>query len=418
MQKHMHWHAVNKWLHWLMVVLILAAIVLGWSAVSWDNAVYPLQSRLYSWHKSVGLTVLVLGLLRIAWRFIYPRPAPLSSHQRWERRVAEVVHILLYGLLLLLPLSGWLLHSAAELKSPLTWFGWFGVPDLISQDAALQALASQVHEALFWVLAGLLILHITGALKHHWVDGDLTLQRLLPRWQGGWVLYPVLGCVLLAIAIPLTVQLTMQWTQWSMRFAASDASASDVSLAPNAQGVDERVVHSETLLPNWQLQADAVNTLSFDVTVLNETVYGQFNAFEVSLRFHPERLEDSWVRATIDPADVDSGSRSRDELLPNSDWFWVEQHPQAEFYADEFEPHLTKPFMYVAIGQLTLRGVTQPLRLPFHWQAASESEVMVVTANVTLNRLDYAVGAEVWPNAEDISHEVTVTLHLQFVARP
>lgn len=174
------WPALSKALHWLIAALILVMAWLGLTMGEMPNG--PDKIATYALHKSIGLSILALVALRLLWRLYAGAPAPVAGTPRWQERIAGVTHVALYALLLVLPLSGWLLNSAAGF--PLQWFGLFNLPALAGRDEALHALAEQAHELLFWVLAGLVVLHAAAALHHHLFLGDATLARMLPR---GWL---------------------------------------------------------------------------------------------------------------------------------------------------------------------------------------------------------------------------------------
>ncbi len=170
------WGGVAKALHWLMAVLILGLGAVG--LVMADLANSPQKLKIYALHKSVGLTVLALALLRLAWRLLDRRPRDLPM-PRWQALAAHGAHLVLYILMLALPLSGWLFNSAAGF--PLQWFGQFNLPSLTGgRDEALKAIAHEVHELGWWLLVAVLAAHAGAALKHHFVDRDATLRRMLP----------------------------------------------------------------------------------------------------------------------------------------------------------------------------------------------------------------------------------------------
>lgn len=177
---HERWGGVSQVLHWLVAILILAMAWLGLTMGDLPNG--PDKIATYALHKSLGLCILALVLLRLLWRLYAGAPAPVAGTPRWQSRIAGVTHVALYVLLLALPLSGWLLNSAAGF--PLQWFGLFNLPALAGRDDAMHALAVQMHELLFWALAGLVVLHAAAALHHHLFLGDATLARMLPR---GWL---------------------------------------------------------------------------------------------------------------------------------------------------------------------------------------------------------------------------------------
>ena len=162
-------------LHWLIALLVAGIWIVGTWMVELPFS--PIKLKVYSWHKWAGVTVFFLAIARLLWR-LYRPPPPLENLPRWQIRAAHAAHGLLYVLLFVTPLSGWLFSSAAGF--PTVWFGVLTLPDLVPKDAALKDIFRALHDGLNTVLAGLVGLHVVAALKHHWVDRDDTLARILP----------------------------------------------------------------------------------------------------------------------------------------------------------------------------------------------------------------------------------------------
>jgi len=163
-------------LHWLVAALIVGAFTIGLIAV--ELAVSPQKLKLYSWHKWIGVSIALLALVRIGWRFWHPAPALPSGMRRWEQHVASGTHVLLYALLLAIPVTGWLMSSASGF--PVVYFGVLPLPDLVAKDKALADALKLVHYALNKTLLVLVVLHVAAALKHHVLDRDDVLVRMLP----------------------------------------------------------------------------------------------------------------------------------------------------------------------------------------------------------------------------------------------
>jgi cytochrome b561 len=163
-------------LHWLVAVLIFGGFGLGWYMV--DLPVSPDKLRYYAWHKWIGVTVFGLALLRGLWRLTH-RPPPLpAGTPAWQRRAASATHALLYGLMLAIPVSGWLFSSASGF--PTVYLGWVQLPDLVARDRELAAWLKSVHLYLNYTLAALVAVHVAASLKHQFVDRDGLLARMLP----------------------------------------------------------------------------------------------------------------------------------------------------------------------------------------------------------------------------------------------
>lgn len=168
--------AVAQLLHWLIVGLIITQFVLASQAD--DLPLGPAKVAVLAQHKSFGLTIFMLAVLRLLWRLTNPVPRLPSTTPAWQRIAAHVSHIALYGLILVTPLFGWMMSSARNF--PVSWFGLFTFPDLVQPDRARYELFHEIHEALATSLLVIAVLHAAAALKHHFIDRDDVLRRMLP----------------------------------------------------------------------------------------------------------------------------------------------------------------------------------------------------------------------------------------------
>lgn len=163
-------------LHWLMALLIFAAFPLGLYMA--DLKLSPTKLQLISYHKWIGIIVLLLAVLRLLWRATHKPPALPDTLAAWQQRTSTAVHHALYLLLFAVPLSGWLMSSAKGFQTVL--FGVLPLPDLVSKNKELGHLLGSVHESLNYLLLALVLVHIAAALKHRFVDRDDILDRMLP----------------------------------------------------------------------------------------------------------------------------------------------------------------------------------------------------------------------------------------------
>jgi len=174
------WGAIAKSLHWLLAVMIALQFVLGQLA---ENApVSPRKLDLFVWHKSFGLCILLLVVVRIAWRLANVAPGSLPGIRAWEHRAARAAHLLLYLLMLAVPLSGWWVSDTSRI--PFKAFWSVPVPDLLAADRALSETAGFVHGSLTTVLLIVLAVHVLAALRHHFLLRNDTLRRMLPDFRG------------------------------------------------------------------------------------------------------------------------------------------------------------------------------------------------------------------------------------------
>jgi cytochrome b561 len=178
-------------LHWLMAVLIIWQIWIGiWMSSAIDDpASQAAAYEAFQFHKSLGLTLLVLAVLRLLWRVTHGFPELPRDIPAWQRVAARISHYLLYAFILLIPLTGWLYVSTGwnsdtgtAFAVPTVWFGLFEWPHIpgVGGNGPLANLAVEAHELLAWSLIALLVVHVAAALKHHFADRDDVLWSMLP----------------------------------------------------------------------------------------------------------------------------------------------------------------------------------------------------------------------------------------------
>lgn len=172
--------SVAMLLHWVLALAILSAFGVGLYVSGLPFS--PLKLQLINWHKWAGVTILALSALRLLWRLTHRPPALPPAVQRhmpgWQTTAYHAVHHLMYALFFIVPLAGWAYSSAKGF--PVVWFGVLPLPDLMAKNDELAPLLRQVHELSAFGLIGLVALHVGAALKHHFVDRDGLLQRMLP----------------------------------------------------------------------------------------------------------------------------------------------------------------------------------------------------------------------------------------------
>jgi cytochrome b561 len=164
------------WLHWIVAILILCEIGFGWRLD--DLPLSPQKLQWISYHKWTGVTIFVLVALRLLWRLYRPAP-PLPAHMpAWQKQAAHASHVLLYTLMLATPVVGYLQSSAAGYQ--VVWFGVLPLPMPLAKDKELAHLLMTIHACCAFSLLGLVVLHALAAVKHHVIDRDDVLVRMLP----------------------------------------------------------------------------------------------------------------------------------------------------------------------------------------------------------------------------------------------
>lgn len=167
-------------IHWLMLLGLVGAFAMG--LYIQELPFSPNKLRLISYHKWAGVTIFAVLLFRIYWRLTHRPPELPAAMPRWQQQVAHATHGLLYVLMLAIPISGWLMSSAKGFQT--VWFGLLPLPDLLDKDKELGDLLKQVHLLLNLTLAATVIAHAGAAFKHHFINRDDVLTRMLPWPQG------------------------------------------------------------------------------------------------------------------------------------------------------------------------------------------------------------------------------------------
>jgi cytochrome b561/polyisoprenoid-binding protein YceI len=363
--------SVAKTFHWLTALLILSALVLGFVAYRApyeDSAQLAFKATLFSLHKTVGLAAFFTALLRILWAFTQPRPKLLNGDHGLEAWAAETAHWVLYGSMVLVPLTGWMHHAATTGFAPIWWpFGQslFFVP----KDPTVAAVLGGAHFLFMVVLVLTLLAHIGGALKHFVIDRDKTLQRMLPGTpdlpeppadQPGHLRPALTALAVWAVALVIGANAGL--------FAAEERS----EIAALAE------VSSE-----WQVQS---GTLDFAVQQFGAEVTGTFADWTADIAFN-EELSDGkhgTVTVTIAIGSLTLGSVT-DQAL-GADYLNATAFPTATYVADL----LPADTGYLAKGELTINGHAAPIDLPF--ELALDGDTADMTGTVSLDRRAFHVG--------------------------
>jgi len=407
-------------LHWAIAALIFAQLAGGFAMTRLLREGTALQFDLYQLHKSLGVTVLILTVARVLWRLFNPPPPEPASVGRIEATAAHTVHMAFYGLLVLIPLSGWLIVtvSPVQIATVLFFTDWLPWPHLpgfgsLSQEARTDlAHASElVHMWLAYGMAFLLVLHVAGALKHHLADGSyLTRMSPLARGKGPRKAHgrAMTAAVTVAVFGALVGAATIARQEGPVLAADGASGAQEASAPGAAEGPGEAeaaAATEEAGAPAWTLDP-AASTLTFTATYRGSDVEGGFRDFTADIRFDPENLEASSIDVAIDTttAYIDSSEISRQNLA-GSDGFANREHGTARFVSDTIDKDGDR---YRAHGTLTIRGRAVEQSLPFtldieDGRARAQGELVI-------DRFDYGIGEENDPGADWVGRDVTVRL--------
>ncbi|WP_264213748.1 cytochrome b/b6 domain-containing protein [Leisingera thetidis] len=379
--------SVAKTFHWLTALLIFSAFPLGYVAnglahqiqspgFDGSPAVIERATLLFSLHKTLGVTVFFTALLRILWALSQPKPGLLHPDRKAEALAAEVVHWLLYGSLVAVPLSGWIHHAATTGFAPIWWPFGQTLP-FVPKSEALAELTAGVHWVLVWTLAAALGLHAAGALKHHVIDRDATLRRMLPG-RGRLPQPPAQAHSLAPLLAALLV-----WAGALGGGAAIGVFGSREAAPEQAGGTAAPVVATVPGATGWTVDS---GTLGLAVTQMGSQVAGSFGEWTAVVNFEepaaPGPAGD--VEVTVSIASLELGSVTAQAM--GADYFDSANFPTALFKAEieKLEDG------YQAAGTLTIKDQTVPVTLPFDLELEGDRAKM--TGALTLNRLDFGIG--------------------------
>ncbi|WP_298433204.1 cytochrome b/b6 domain-containing protein [uncultured Jannaschia sp.] len=378
---------VARTFHWTIAVLIVTAVILGREAHHAPfatDAELAQKAWLFSFHKTVGVTVFFVALARIVWALSQPRPRPL--HDGWEAMLASVVHWLLYGSLVIVPLLGWTEHAATTGFAPIWWPFGQGLP-FVPQDPELAKTLATLHTTFVKVLIGAVLLHVLGAIKHAVLDRDATLGRMLRGTDPG-PLPTVRPHVLPALAAVGV---------WAATLVVG------LALVPAEAPAGPQVAATTTAASNWTVED---GTLSITVTQLGAPVTGSFADWSAAIDFDPEPRADGTLGAV--EVVVATGSLTLGSVTA--------QATGAEFLDANGFPTAGYDAViraegdgYVADGTFTLRGTEVPLMLPFTLEIEGDRAVMAGAE--MLDRRDFGMGTA-YPDETNVGFGVTIDVAL------
>lgn len=385
-------------LHWAIAALLAFQISVGWAL----DALGARGFALYQLHKSVGITVLALTLLRIAVRYWKPRPAKLEGG--WQGALASAVHVGLYTFMLAAPLTGWALVSTAKVKVPTLLFGIIPLPHL-PLPAGSHALAENGHGLLAWLGIALVLLHVAGALRHHVLMRDGLIWRMIPNRSP--VLLVALPALILVgflagrAILPAPQAAPADKTQTPVPVPADESEPADVAAsqavnaaapADNALANAAQAVETEAVgpPPAWTVQPGG--RIGFSVGNDGEAISGSFAKWTATIVMDPDHPNSADIKVRIDMASASVGDAYKDGMLPGDEFFGVAAHPTATFVAKGAEA--TGPNRYRANGTLTLKGVSKPqsIRFTLSGPNGKADATRKVSGSATIARAPFGVG--------------------------
>lgn len=396
--------SVTKTFHWLIALFIIANLPLGLianemadairdPATQTDDAFISNTALLFSLHKTIGIAIFFVALVRILWAISQPKPALLNGDKPLEAYAAETVHWLLYGSLVIVPLSGWIHHAAVSGYAPIWWPFGQNLP-FVPKDETVAHTFAGLHHLSKNVLIAALLLHVAGAFKHHVIDKDATLRRMLPGHlsavptdrQPRHALPFAAATLIWALVLGGgTVQALMAPEQTTETAVSADATAeTEADAAPMAEN-------------GWRVTD---GTLDITIRQMGSDTQGQFADWSADIVYDPE-TGTGQVDVTVTISSLTLGSVT-DQAM-GSDYFDASNHPKAEFSAE-----ITKSDKsHLAKGTLTIKSRSTPIELPFSLRI--DGDTAKAAGSVTVDRRNFGIGAE---NEENVGATVDIGFDL------
>jgi cytochrome b561/polyisoprenoid-binding protein YceI len=333
----------------------------------------PLRFVLTQLHKSFGIVVLLLSVIRLLWRFTHRPPPEPPSIPDWQKRAAGGAHLALYLLMFTLPITGWIMVSASPLNLNTILFNvipWPHLPpfaDLPNKTEIAEAFRNY-HEWAGMALILILFAHIGAALKHHFIDKDTVLVRMAPDWSSRSFKRKTSGLAALIIASALGLYVMATSSNTSALLAAGD---SEVSFLADFGG---------------------------------EPIPGVFTDTSVQASIDEANPANSSIVARVQTVSLDSEDEQIKGTLPDEEWFDVANHPEAIFESNAIESSADGRLLVT--GSLTIKTTTQEVSFPM--TLSTEGEKRVARGDFIINRSEFDIGMESQDNEDFVGYSVTV----------
>ncbi len=375
-------------LHWAIAALILFMIWLGWNME--DN-----EAR-FQLHKSIGIAILFLSVARVLWRWRNPPPPLPDDMTPWEKRLSHGVHMAFYGLMIGLPLLGWLLVSTSKFQVSTVLFGTVSWPHLPFTEGlrggAVHDITEFLHSKGAWVLIVLLGLHVAGAVKHEIAAEQGVFKRMIPGLFGrphspgparGHAI--AFGGAVLLFAVIAAVPLMK--------------SAPPAPAGPGSTGS----VSADA--GNWDIDA-ATSEIAFSGTYQSKPFSGTFARWDATVLFDPEDLEGSAVTVEVQPGSASTGTKLYDDTLQSGEWFDTNTYPVVKVSLINFAA--SPDGGYTAEASLLVKE--QAIDVPFDFSLIIDGDTATFEGNTTLSRAGLNLGQQSDPGGDWVADDVTVTV--------
>jgi cytochrome b561/polyisoprenoid-binding protein YceI len=356
-----------------------------------DNAPSDMRElALLANHKSVGITILVLAMLRIVWRLRHTPPALPAAMPRWQATASNISHWSLYALLFAVPLTGWLMSSASAYS--VSWFNLFQLPDFVAPNAMLKDVFEETHEVLAKLLLVIASVHVGAAVKHAAIDKDAVLRRMTSF-----------------VSVAVFAIVAVSGIAWLGGAGSTKPTTSDPT--PVATSVNSTVAHkpeSASYLPLWEIDY-AASHIRFVGDQAGAEFDGTWERWTAQLQFSTSDIDAGIFYVAIDTSSANTQDEDRDVAMADPEWFDSANYPEATFRASRFSD--IGEGKYVANGQLSIKGVTSPVQL--HFTVESNGDRHVLEGEAQLDRLELGIGTGEWEDTEWVGKDVTVLVRVE-----
>ena len=383
---------LQKWFHWVIAGLILLQYLLMLLAEqAQEDGSRVQQLALIANHKSFGITILILACLRILLRIKLGSPLLPSAMPNWQMKASALSHAALYLLIFALPITGWLMSSANAYS--VSWFNVVALPDFVKPNEDLAALFGALHELLWDVLIVIVFVHVIAALKHHWLDKDNVLTRMVSKSSLVGAMFILSGSLYVA-----GFKITSKSTE-AMEPTSTASETQETLLNQTPKEVSS--------LPLWIIDYHK-SKIQFNGEQAGAPFSGTWQQWEGRLQFDPASLTESSLAqanfdVSVDIMSVESNDNERDETILSSDFFDVANFPRARFQASKFAKVGDS---IQANGVLTLKGISHPTILTF--SVDTQDKLVVLRGQAKLNRHSWQIGIGDWADPTWVGSEVTV----------
>jgi cytochrome b561/polyisoprenoid-binding protein YceI len=388
-------------LHWLIALTLAFQIALGFAMPhAGPYSFAPMQL-----HKSVGITILLLTLARLAWRATHRRPPAVEGG--WEGALANVVHWAFYAVLLVGPLTGWIIVSTAKLQVPTMFWGTIPWPHLPLPQSLGEPMEG-IHEALSWVAIGLFLLHVLGALRHQFLLKDPVIGRMAPGGSVGVAMGLLVATVALYfgagmyIAGKYLVPAMAHGYSEEHHDDADEAGNAQATAAPAAAAVAPEAAPTAEVSPTptptdtaeaaagpppvWSITGG--KRLAFSVDNGGSPLNGTFRDWSGSITMDPDHPETAKLAISIKLASASLGDGTQDAMLQGAEFFASGANPTATWRSSKVTQ--ASPGHYRASGTLSLKGHSRPQSISF--ALTGKDLKRHVTGSATIDRTAFDVG--------------------------